>query len=76
MRWQGLVWRPASIRAGSRSCDEQRQPLSGQEAQLHPPEEVVHDGFGIAHLLIAGPARRLKPGMRQHPVGAASCNFE
>jgi hypothetical protein len=62
---RGLVWRPANFPASSRSCDKQRQLLSGQEAQLHPAEEVVHDGFGIAHLLVAGPARRFEPGMRQ-----------
>ena len=39
--------------------------MAGEEAELHPAEDVVHDGFGIADLLVAGPARGLETGVRE-----------
>ena len=34
--------------------------LAGQEAQLDPAEDVVHDALGVADVRIAGPSARLK----------------
>ena len=34
-----------------------------EEAELDPAEEVIHDGFGVADLLVAGPAGGLEPGV-------------
>ena len=42
---------------------EEVELVSGEEAELHPAEEVIHDGFGVADLLVAGPAGGLEAGV-------------
>ena len=37
--------------------------MAGEEAELHPAEEVIHDGLGVADLLVAGPAGGLEAGV-------------
>ena len=37
--------------------------MAGEEAELHPAEEVIHDGFGVADLFVAGPAGGLEAGV-------------
>src|SRR5580658_4511923 len=44
---------------------EQKLLLPGQETQLQPAEDVVHDRLGKADVGIAGPAARLKPRVRE-----------
>ena len=34
-----------------------------EEAELHPAEEVIHDGLGVADLFVAGPAGGLEAGV-------------
>ena len=36
---------------------------AGEEADLDPAEDVIHDGLGVADLLVAGPAGGLEPGV-------------
>ena len=36
---------------------------AGEETDLHPAEDVIHDGFGVADLLVAGPAGGLEAGV-------------
>ncbi len=54
---------------------EEGELLAGEEADLHPAEEVVHDGLGVADLLVAGPAGGLEAGvgelLAEHPEGNA-----
>ncbi len=44
---------------------EQHLLLSGQEAQLEPAEDVVHDRLGVADVGIAGPSARFKASVRE-----------
>jgi hypothetical protein len=39
--------------------------LAGEEAELDPAEDVIHDGFGVADVLVAGPAGGLEAGVRE-----------
>src|SRR5580698_4011734 len=50
----GLLWGEAG---------EEVVLVARQEADLHPAEEVVHDGLGVADLLVAGPAGGLEAGV-------------
>src|SRR5882757_7925236 len=70
-RWPGAIhvpnfwqlatgnWRPQS------QILEQHLLLPGEEAQLEPAEDVVHDRLGEADVGIAGPAAGLKAGVRE-----------
>ncbi len=49
-------------RARSQALEE-GELFAGEEAELHPAEEVIHDGFGEADLLVAGPAGGLEAGV-------------
>ncbi len=42
---------------------EEVELVAGEEADLDPAEEVIHDGFGVADLLVAGPAGGLEAGV-------------
>ena len=44
---------------------EQGVLLAGDEAQLQPAEDVVHDGFGDGDVLVAGEAAGLEAGVRE-----------
>ena len=44
---------------------EQRLLLAGQEAQLQPAEDVIHDRLGVANVLVMAPAARLEAGVRE-----------
>src|SRR6202042_2452049 len=44
---------------------EEELLLSGQEPDLEPAEDVVHDRLGIADVGIAGPAAGLEAGVRE-----------
>ena len=39
--------------------------VAGEEAQIEPAEDVVHQALGVADLLVARPARGLKAGVRK-----------
>jgi len=55
---RGFCFARNSTLGRGRGCQsgEKWQLLAGEEAQLHPAEDVIHDGLGIADLLVAGPA--------------------
>src|SRR5208337_111695 len=42
---------------------EQRLLLAGEEAQLQPAEDVIHDGLGVADVLVVAPAAGLEAGV-------------
>ena len=42
---------------------EERQLRAGEEAQIEPAEDVVHEALGVADLRIAGPAGGLEAGV-------------
>ena len=42
---------------------EEVELVAGEEADLDPAEDVVHDGLGVADLLVAGPAGGLEAGV-------------
>ena len=44
---------------------KQQLLLAGEEAQLQPAEDVVHDRLGEADLGVVGPAARLEAGVRE-----------
>src|SRR5579862_822052 len=44
---------------------EQHLLLAGQESQLEPAEDVVHDRLGVADVRITAPATRLKSRVRE-----------
>src|SRR5271155_3820526 len=44
---------------------EETELLAGEEAQLEPAEDVIHDVLGVADVFVAGPARGLKAGVRE-----------
>src|ERR1035437_6332373 len=44
---------------------KQRLLLSGEEAQLQPAEDVIHDGLGVANVLVTAPAAGLEAGVRK-----------
>jgi hypothetical protein len=54
-RFTRSLFRQRQLRAGS-EASEQAQLMPGEEPQLEPAEDVVHDGLGEANLLVAGPA--------------------
>jgi hypothetical protein len=52
---------------GGRACQpgEEAKLLAGEEAQLEPAEDVIHDGLGVADVFVAGPPGGLKAGVRE-----------
>jgi hypothetical protein len=60
-----------SYRLGAGDCSlchgsarrEKRELFSFKESELQPASDVVHDGLGVSHPLVAGPPRRFKPGV-------------
>ena len=42
---------------------EEVELVSGEEADLDPAEDVIHDRLGVADLLVAGPAGGLEAGV-------------
>ena len=44
---------------------EQRLLLAGEEAQLQPAEDVIHDRLGVADVRVMGPAAGLEAGVRE-----------
>jgi len=50
-------------RFSRREAGEEVQLGAGEEAELHPAEEVVHDGLGVADVFVAGPAGGLEAGV-------------
>ena len=42
---------------------EEGELVSGEEAELEPAEDVVHDALGVADLFVAGPAGGLEAGV-------------
>src|SRR5260370_35506463 len=42
---------------------EEVELVAGEEADLDPAEDVVHDRLGVADLLVAGPAGGLEAGV-------------
>ena len=42
---------------------EKRELFSFKKSELQPASDVIHDGLGVSHLLVPGPARRFKPGV-------------
>ena len=42
---------------------EEGELVAGEEAELHPAEEVVHEALGVADLFVAGPAGGLEAGV-------------
>ena len=52
---------PALVLGGE--AGEEVELVALEEAELDPAEEVVHDGFGVADLFVAGPAGGLEAGV-------------
>ncbi len=50
---------------GGGQSGEEGELLAGEEAQLEPAEDVIHDGLGVADVLVAGPAGGLKARVRE-----------
>src|SRR6202044_41640 len=42
---------------------EEVELVAGEEADLDPAEDVIHDRLGVADLLVAGPAGGLEAGV-------------
>ena len=42
---------------------KKRQLCAGEETQVQPAENVIHEALGIADLFVARPARWFKPGV-------------
>src|SRR5437899_10287960 len=66
---RGTVCVSDSVWAREGSCRfepevlEQQLLLAGQETQLEPAEDVVHDALGVADVRVAGPAAGFEAGV-------------
>ena len=60
----GLVTVPSTgMEALGGEAGEEVELVSGEEADLDPAEDVIHDRLGVADLLVAGPAGGLEAGV-------------
>ena len=55
--------RRARSAGGGAGHVEEGELVSGEEAELEPAEDVVHDGLRVADVLVAGPAGGLEAGV-------------
>src|SRR5271170_319516 len=64
---QNDTLRGSGFEIGGRACQpgEEAKLLAGEEAQLEPAEDVIHDGLGVADVFVAGPPGGLKAGVRE-----------
>ena len=61
-RQRVVVGRVCGARCGGEAGEEVKL-LAAEEAQLQPAEDVIHDRFGVADLLVASPAAGFEAGV-------------